>query len=507
MGQARGGRGCPGRGGRVSEAEAEYLAPAEPTKILAVHLTYRSRVEEYAANVPPQPSYFLKPTTTLNGHRGVIRRPRGTEFLNYEGELAVIVGRRMKGVAEEDALSYVGGYTCANDVGLHDFRHADRGSMLRVKGQDGFLPLGPEVVSAEEFDPEDFRLRTYLNGEVVQEGGSDDLIFPVAYQLADLCRLITLEPGDVVLTGTPANSRSDGAGRHGRGGDRRHRTPDEYRRGVGRGPHRARRAARDLGQYPARRPRRPGGRGREDGLGGWRVKPVLIRQHEEMTPPGLLVEWLEDRGISYEVHYSYKDGSIPDPSDYSFVASLGSPYGPNDTHEPGVVTELELIGAAVEKDIPVLGLCFGGEVLSAVLGGRVERAPVPELGWREIETDDPGAIPSGPWLEWHYERFTTPPGAVEVARTADAVQAFRLGPHLGVQFHPESTVEIVADWAGADTENLAKLGIEDGRDLLAIPPEREEAAREAAFRLFDAFLAEAATHGSENSAGGAGGKE
>ena len=237
------------------------------------------------------------------------------------------------------------------------------------------------------------------------------------------------------------------------------------------------------------------------------MKPVLIRQHEEMTPPGLLVEWLEDRGISYEVNYSYKDGSIPDPSDYSFVASLGSPYGPNDTHEPGVVAELELVGAAVEKDVPVLGLCFGGEVLSAVLGGRVERAPVPELGWREIETDDPGAIPSGPWLEWHYERFTTPPGAVEVARTADAVQAFRLGPHLGVQFHPESTVEIVADWAGADTENLAKLGIEDGSDLLAIPPEREDAAREAAFRLFDAFLAEAATHRSENSAGGAGGKE
>src|SRR5215204_1356245 len=83
------------------------------------------------------------PPTTLNGHRGVLRRPRGTEFLNYEGELAVIIGRRMKGVSEEDALSYVGGYTCANDVGLHDFRHADRGSMLRVKGQDGFLPLGP----------------------------------------------------------------------------------------------------------------------------------------------------------------------------------------------------------------------------------------------------------------------------------------------------------------------------------------------------------------------------
>jgi 5-oxopent-3-ene-1,2,5-tricarboxylate decarboxylase / 2-hydroxyhepta-2,4-diene-1,7-dioate isomerase len=194
-------------GERIPDAEVHYLAPVEPTKIIAVHLTYRSRVDEYAARTPPQPSYFLKPPTTLNGHRGVIRRPRGTEFLNYEGELAVVVGRRMKGVAEEDVLSYVAGYTCANDVGLHDFRHADRGSMLRVKGQDGFLPLGPEVVSADEFDPTDFRLRTYLNGEVVQEGGSEDLIFPVAYQLADLCRLITLEPGDVVLTGTPANSR------------------------------------------------------------------------------------------------------------------------------------------------------------------------------------------------------------------------------------------------------------------------------------------------------------
>ena len=191
----------------LSEAEAHYLAPVEPTKIMAVHLTYRSRVEEYATREPAQPSYFLKPPTALNGHRGVIRRPAGTRFLNYEGELAVVVGRRMQGVGEEDALSYVAGYTCANDVGLHDFRHADRGSMLRVKGQDGFLPLGPELVPADQFDPTSFTLRTYLNGEVVQEGGSDDLLFSVAYQLADLCRLITLEPGDVILTGTPANSR------------------------------------------------------------------------------------------------------------------------------------------------------------------------------------------------------------------------------------------------------------------------------------------------------------
>jgi 2-keto-4-pentenoate hydratase/2-oxohepta-3-ene-1,7-dioic acid hydratase in catechol pathway len=194
-------------GSIVSGVAASFLAPVAPSKILAVHLSYRSRIEEYQARTPRAPSYFLKPPSTLNGHRGVVRRPAGGRFLNYEGELAVVVGERMKGVAEADALDYVAGYACANDVGLHDFRHADRGSMLRVKGQDGFLPLGPELVPASEFDPTAFTLRTYLNGRVVQEAGADDLLFPVAYQLADLSRLITLEPGDVLLTGTPANSR------------------------------------------------------------------------------------------------------------------------------------------------------------------------------------------------------------------------------------------------------------------------------------------------------------
>jgi 5-oxopent-3-ene-1,2,5-tricarboxylate decarboxylase/2-hydroxyhepta-2,4-diene-1,7-dioate isomerase len=199
-------------GRTIGESDAEYLAPAEPTKIIAVHLTYRSRIEEYRARTPPEPSYFLKPPSTLNGHRGAIRRPSGARFLNYEGELAVVVGRRMKGVPIDEVLDHVAGYTCANDVGLHDFRHADRGSMLRVKGPDGFLPLGPELVPAGEFDPANFTLHTILNGETVQEATADDLIWGVAYQLADLCRLITLEPGDVILTGTPANSRPMHAG-------------------------------------------------------------------------------------------------------------------------------------------------------------------------------------------------------------------------------------------------------------------------------------------------------
>jgi 5-oxopent-3-ene-1,2,5-tricarboxylate decarboxylase/2-hydroxyhepta-2,4-diene-1,7-dioate isomerase len=194
-------------GRTVVAAEASFLAPVEPTKIIATHLTYRSRVDEYQARIPPEPSYFMKPPSSLNGHRGVLRRPAGARFLNYEGEVAVVVGRTMKGIPEDRVLDFVVGYAVANDVGLHDFRHADRGSMLRVKGQDGFCPIGPELVPADEFDPTDFTIRTLVNGAVVQAGTAADLIWPIAYLLADLCRVITLEPGDVVLSGTPANSR------------------------------------------------------------------------------------------------------------------------------------------------------------------------------------------------------------------------------------------------------------------------------------------------------------
>jgi 5-oxopent-3-ene-1,2,5-tricarboxylate decarboxylase/2-hydroxyhepta-2,4-diene-1,7-dioate isomerase len=196
-----------GDGTTLLDGDVTYLAPVEPSKIIAVHLTYRSRLAEYGANTPAYPSYFMKPPTTLNGHRGVLRRPHGTRFLNYEGELAVVIGETAQRVAIEDALSYVAGYAPANDVGLHDFRHADRGAMLRVKGQDGFLPIGPAVTPVSEFDPTNFTLRTHLNGQVVQEATADDLIWGVAYQIADLSRLITLSPGDVLLTGTPANSR------------------------------------------------------------------------------------------------------------------------------------------------------------------------------------------------------------------------------------------------------------------------------------------------------------
>jgi 2-keto-4-pentenoate hydratase/2-oxohepta-3-ene-1,7-dioic acid hydratase in catechol pathway len=187
----------------------KWLAPVTPGKIIATHLTYRSRAEEYKmARLPSEPSYFMKPSSSLSAHLEPVVRPVGCRFLNYEGEIAVVIGRRCRGVSVEDALAYVGGYTVANDWGVHDFRHADRGSMLRVKGQDGFCPLGPVLVDAPDVDPEDLTIKTFVNGEEVQHGHTGtDLMFSFAYQIADVARLITLEPGDVLLTGTPAHSR------------------------------------------------------------------------------------------------------------------------------------------------------------------------------------------------------------------------------------------------------------------------------------------------------------
>jgi 5-oxopent-3-ene-1,2,5-tricarboxylate decarboxylase/2-hydroxyhepta-2,4-diene-1,7-dioate isomerase len=193
---------------KINEVK-RWLSPVTPGKIIATHLTYRSRAEEYRmVRLPSEPSYFMKPPSSLSAHLEPVVRPAGCRFLNYEGEVAVVIGRRCHGVGLDEALDYVAGYTVANDWGVHDFRHADRGSMLRVKGQDGFCPLGPVLVDAGDVDPDDLTLRTFVNGEEVQHGHTGtDLLFSFAYQIADVARLITLEPGDVLLTGTPANSR------------------------------------------------------------------------------------------------------------------------------------------------------------------------------------------------------------------------------------------------------------------------------------------------------------
>jgi 5-oxopent-3-ene-1,2,5-tricarboxylate decarboxylase / 2-hydroxyhepta-2,4-diene-1,7-dioate isomerase len=197
-----------GDGRRVAIADAVHLPPVVPSKILCVHLNHRSRVEEFQTSLPPAPTYFHKPVSSLNAHEGHVVRPGRCEWLNYEGEIAIVIGRTTRNVSQADAWDHIAGYTIANDYGLHDFRDTDAGSMLRVKGSDTLCPLGPGIVTADSWDPrEGKRIRTLVNGEVRQDGSTAEMQWDMAYLVADLARTITLDPGDVILSGTPANSR------------------------------------------------------------------------------------------------------------------------------------------------------------------------------------------------------------------------------------------------------------------------------------------------------------
>ncbi|MGH9272135.1 MAG: fumarylacetoacetate hydrolase family protein [Ilumatobacteraceae bacterium] len=194
-----------GDGREVAIDEAVHLPPVEPTKILCVHLNYASRVREFMTKLPPAPMYFHKPITALNAHGGDVVRPHRCQWLNYEGEIAIVIGRMCRNIAPADAGRYIAGYTIANDYGLHDFRDTDAGSMLRVKGSDTLCPVGPALV--EGWDPRGKGIRTLVNGVVRQDGSTDEMEWDMHYLVADLARTITLVPGDLVLSGTPANSR------------------------------------------------------------------------------------------------------------------------------------------------------------------------------------------------------------------------------------------------------------------------------------------------------------
>jgi 2-keto-4-pentenoate hydratase/2-oxohepta-3-ene-1,7-dioic acid hydratase in catechol pathway/regulator of RNase E activity RraA len=186
------------------------VAPPAPSKIVAVHLNYESRAAQ-RGRVPAFPSYFLKPPSSLAGDGDPIVRPQGTELLAFEGEIAVIIGRAARGVTPEQGLAHIGWYAAANDVGVYDLRWNDRGSNVFSKGHDGFTPIGP-AVEAGDVDPGAIALRTLVNGEVAQDDTTAGLLFPFGLLVADLARFMTLEPGDIILTGTPAGSRPVGPG-------------------------------------------------------------------------------------------------------------------------------------------------------------------------------------------------------------------------------------------------------------------------------------------------------
>ncbi|MDP1879194.1 MAG: fumarylacetoacetate hydrolase family protein [Actinomycetota bacterium] len=190
----------------VAIDDAVHLPPCEPTKIIAVHLNYDSRTQEFMTRLPAAPTYFHKPITALNSHLGAVVRPQRCKWLNYEGEIVIVIGRTCRNISPDEAGDYIAGYTVGNDYGLHDFRDTDAGSMLRVKGADTLAPIGPGLVT--DWDFHDKRIRTIVNGEVKQDSTTGEMEWDMHYLVADIARTITLVPGDILFSGTPANSRT-----------------------------------------------------------------------------------------------------------------------------------------------------------------------------------------------------------------------------------------------------------------------------------------------------------
>lgn len=151
---------------------------------------------------------------------------------------------------------------------------------------------------------------------------------------------------------------------------------------------------------------------------------------------------------------------FPEPGRYDVIVSLGARWAAYDDSVPWIAAEMDLLRGALDAGAGVLGVCFGGQLLARALGGTVSRAPQPEIGWHEVDSRDPGLVPGGPWFQWHFDRFTAPPGAREVARNARATQAFSHGRALGLQFHPEVDAALVDQWISEDSGNdIVRLGM------------------------------------------------
>lgn len=219
-------------------------------------------------------------------------------------------------------------------------------------------------------------------------------------------------------------------------------------------------------------------------------------QHETSAPGGYVHEWLAEHGAAQDVLHIYADDRDVDPADYDLIIPLGSDQHAYDDTVPWLARELQLVERAVSLDVPMFGICFGGQLLARALGGQVQRGPAPEIGWFEIRTTEPELIGSGPWFQWHFDRFT-PPGDAEVIADSDAgPQAFALNHAIGLQFHPEVTAEIVGMWAAESREELTRHRV-DPDALVRETRAHEPQSRAAAWRLFDALLSRLTAGGSD----------
>jgi len=213
---------------------------------------------------------------------------------------------------------------------------------------------------------------------------------------------------------------------------------------------------------------------------------VLILQHEEPTPPGHVTEWLEQHGAAAEAFRIDLEDRDLDPTDYDLIVSLGSEFAAFDDSHDFVQREARLLRKAVDAEIPILGLCFGGQLLARVLGGEVYRGDDSEIGWMPVRTRDPELVPEGPWFQWHFDVITPPPGVEVIAETDLGAQAFVAGRSLGLQFHPEVTPEIMDDWVRAYRHELDAEGV-DPDELLAETDRRAAESKHTTWQLFETF--------------------
>lgn len=227
---------------------------------------------------------------------------------------------------------------------------------------------------------------------------------------------------------------------------------------------------------------------------------ALILQHEDPSPPGFLQEWLDRQEAEVDVFRIDLDDQSPDPHEYGMIASLGSEFAAFDDSKPFIPAEAELLRKAVVEDVPVLGLCFGGQLLARVMGGKSFRSDRAEIGWIPVRTHDPNLIDEGPWFEWHFDTFTLPPGAKLVAESDIGPQAYVIGRSLGVQFHPEVTPEIMESWVKAYRHELDGDGV-DPDALLEETHRLAPEVRRRSERLFNAFLTRVAKLAPEGARG------
>jgi GMP synthase-like glutamine amidotransferase len=219
--------------------------------------------------------------------------------------------------------------------------------------------------------------------------------------------------------------------------------------------------------------------------GTWKPR-TLILQHEAPTPPGLMTAWLAAQGAQVQVLRIDEADDEVKVGDYDLIVSLGSEFAAFDDSIHFVPREVRVFQDALDADVPILGLCFGGQMLARVLGSRLFRSEQAEIGWLPVRTHDAELVSTGPWFQWHFDSFTPPPGATLIAETDAAPQAFVAGRSLGLQFHPEVTPEIMTDWVRAYPHELEAEGVDPQR-LLAETQRRAADAKRTTWRLLDRF--------------------